>query len=370
MVVKSAILYGLLVRRRGRVLNRHLGVSFVSAALVLAANSAAWAGPAGVLSGSYDNWTGFYLGGTVGGAWGSLNPTTSTSLTGIYFPDAATLGAVNAAGAQSFKTRSVPIGLEAGYNWQKAGTPWVFGIEGDVQSLRLSGDADSGSIVYPGFAPTTFNVSSASSANWLFTLRPRVGWARDNWLFYGTGGVAVTRLNSQFAFFDQTGTAASGNFSRTRLGYAAGGGVEVGLGNGWSVKGEYLFVDVSSGSVVSDNLSVQTAGPGFSPTPGQPFTHSVDLKTSIARLGLNYRFDAAQAASEAGLPTRVPPMLTHWSWSGLYVGAHGGAAGGTTHFDDPFGQSIFGDNARTPVRYTAARLATTGNLRVRHGFMA
>jgi outer membrane immunogenic protein len=65
-----------------------------------------------------------------------------------------------------------------------------------------------------------------------------------------------------------------------------GGGIEAGLSGAWTVKAEYLYVDFGSVSAV-----------GLITTPGlvalgsnNPFTHSVDLKAHILRLGLNYRF--------------------------------------------------------------------------------
>ena len=193
---------------------------------------------------SNHDWSGFYLGGTAGAAWGSLRLKTSTPFSGAYFPDTATQGAVNAAGMQAIKRHDIPIGLEAGYNWQAPRSPWVVGIEADIQSLRLSGGVQSGPVGYPGFPRAFFTVSSAASADWLVTARPRLGFALDQWLFYVTGGLAVARPTAEYAFADSGGTIESATVARTRLGYAAGGGVEVALGNNWSAKAEYLFVDL------------------------------------------------------------------------------------------------------------------------------
>ena len=147
------------------------------------------------------------------------------------------------------------------------------------------------------------------------------------------------------------GTVESATVARTRLGYAAGGGVEVALGNNWSAKAEYLFVDFRPSSVVSSNLIALTT-----PLPAQPFIHSVDLKADILRLGLNYRFDPADApAGAVAMPLKAPPPLS-WSWSGLYVGGHVGASGGTTDFADPFGTSVFGDKASTPAFLAGGQL--------------
>jgi hypothetical protein len=71
----------------------------------------------------------------------------------------------------------------------------------DIQSLRLSGGVQSGPVSYPGFPRAFFTLSSAASADWLFTARPRLGLALDRWLFYVTGGLAVARPSAEVRRF-------------------------------------------------------------------------------------------------------------------------------------------------------------------------
>jgi opacity protein-like surface antigen len=57
----------------------------------------------------------------------------------------------------------------------------------------------------------------------------------------------------------------------------------------------------------------------------------------------------AGGASAADMPLKAPPPPpVVWSWAGWYVGAFTGGAWGNTHFSDPFGPSIYGDNVSTP----------------------
>jgi len=232
------------------------------------------------------SWTGFYIGATAGGAWGSFDPQTSVvfSPTG-YFATTST-PAITAAGTQSIKPSAFTGGFEAGYNWQPSSI--VLGIEGDIESFRLKGSSTSGPVLYPCCAPTSFIVSSSASTSWLATVRGRLGVANNNWLFFVTGGAAFTNLSGNFAFSDTFATAAeSGSVSSTRAGWTAGGGVEAGLWGNWSIKAEYLFVDFGRISANSTNLTAFTPPIPF---PTSLFTHSVDLRANIARLGLNYRF--------------------------------------------------------------------------------
>ena len=232
------------------------------------------------------NWSGFYIGATAGGAWGSFDPMTAVifSPTG-YFATTST-PAITAAGTQSIKPSGFTGGFEAGYNWQLSSL--VVGVEGDVESFRLKGNSTSGPVLYPCCAPTAFVVSSSASTSWLATVRGRLGVAANNWLFFATGGAAFTNLSGNFAFSDTFATAAeSGSVSNTKTGWTAGGGVEAGLWGNWSIKAEYLYVDFGRISANSTNLTAFTPPIAF---PTNVFTHSVDLKASIARLGVNYRF--------------------------------------------------------------------------------
>jgi outer membrane immunogenic protein len=144
-----------------------------------------------------DCWAGPYLGGNLGYAWGSVdnNPTKPSGFVG---------------------------GVQAGYNWRlNQSSPWVFGLEGDIQATGAD----------ETFAPWKF------SNPWFGTVRGRVGYAFDNVLFYGTGGLAFGELRGETFGLSE---------SHTNAGWTAGVGAEFGFAPGWSAKVEYLYVDLSS----------------------------------------------------------------------------------------------------------------------------
>jgi outer membrane immunogenic protein len=231
------------------------------------------------------NWSGFYVGANAGGAWGNFDPTTSTVLApNGYFCDVC-VSPVNAAGIQTIKPATFTGGVQAGVNWQAGSV--VFGGEVDFNSFHLNGSASTTALYIPT-APGTLTVTSAAHTDWLLTARGRLGFAANNWLFYATGGLAVTNLEGGFTFSDNgvpPGLEAA-SLSKTKLGYTVGGGVEAGLWGNWSIKAEYLYVNFSSESVVGFITSVPVA---FG-AANNPFTHTIDLKANIVRVGLNYRF--------------------------------------------------------------------------------
>jgi len=180
------------------------------------------------------NWTGFYLGIQGGGAWGD------SDWNGLAVSNSPSGGM---------------FGGTAGYNWQGIGSPWVFGLEGDVSWSGVKDTVNCG-----GFTCETKN-------NWFGTVRGRVGYAWDRWLPYFTGGVAFGDIKA-----NRSGFAGS---SDTNAGWTVGAGVEGVIAGNWTAKLEYLYADI--GDTTCSAASCGTAT-------------NVDLGMSILRAGVNYRF--------------------------------------------------------------------------------
>jgi outer membrane immunogenic protein len=151
--------------------------------------------------------------------------------------------------------------------------------------MNLSQSA-TGTATYPCCAPTAFTVTQSVKTNWLFTVRPRVGFTSGPLLVYGTGGLAMTGLNYQAVFTDTFANAhESGGTNNVRTGWAAGGGAEVKVGHRWSVKGEYLRTGFGDVSNTSANLN--TTSGAF---PASVFTHTANLTGNVYRFGVNFHF--------------------------------------------------------------------------------
>ena len=86
----------------------------------------------------------------------------------------------NSAGHQAGDPLGFGGGVQAGYNWQSG--HWLAGIEGDVEYLHLNFPART----YVPFVGNnnTAVMSAYDNANWVASLRPRLGWADGDWLFY------------------------------------------------------------------------------------------------------------------------------------------------------------------------------------------
>ena len=99
-------------------------------------------------------------------------------------------------------------------------------------------------------------------------------------LLYVTGGLAYGHVSSSTSLF-AGGTSISASSSEMQVGWAVGTGGEYALTNNWSVKLEYLYVDLGSMSYPV------VGGTGNS---GSTVTTTVNTAQNVIRVGLNYKF--------------------------------------------------------------------------------
>ncbi len=160
------------------------------------------------------------------------------------------------AGPASFNVNGGMVGGQLGYNWQFG--QFVYGVEGDGDWTDLRGTAN--------FA--NCSVGCRTRNDFLSTARGRFGFAADRWLPYVTGGLAVGDIKATVPGF--------AGVDKTNAGWTAGGGLEFALSGPWTVKAEYLYVDLGKA--------------GCSVACGLPAGNNVSLTTNVVRGGINYRF--------------------------------------------------------------------------------
>ena len=226
---------------------------------------------------------GFYIGGNVGGANGNSDAKTTTIFSPTGYFASTSVPAIATAGAQNLSTSGFTGGGQAGYNFQHGA--FVLGFETDFGSMSLS-DSQTTTTKYP-CCNANFTVNQSITTDWLFTVRPRVGFAAGPLLVYGTGGLAMTHANYQALFTDTFASAhENGGQDDNMTGWTAGGGAEVKTGTHWSVKGEYLYASFGSFTATSTNLTA----PATTSWPTNVFTHTADLRGHIYRFGVNFHF--------------------------------------------------------------------------------
>jgi outer membrane immunogenic protein len=186
------------------------------------------------------NWTGFYIGGHVGGAF-----TDSTNLLGS---NARFLG-----------------GVQGGFDYQFAPN-WVMGVE--AQYSWLGGGTNSG-VVFPTGTVVTGNGDQLGSVTGRlgYTWGPALLYAKGGYAWRGNDNIGVSVASVPTAF------TTSGN---QKNGYTVGGGLEYMFAPNWSAKAEYQYYNFGSTTFTSGPANI--VGAKF-----RDDEHTV-------KVGVNYRF--------------------------------------------------------------------------------
>lgn len=187
------------------------------------------------------NWQGLYFGANAGYGWGNDNGA-------AFSGGGGGSGALNPDGWFG--------GGQIGYNAQF--NALVLGLEADLQGADISDTTT----LSGGLTNVTTDIE------WFSTLRGRIGYAAGPALLYVTGGWAFADLNQSVIAPGATLTSDD-----WETGYTLGGGIEWAFAPNWSLKSEYLYVDLGDQTLSS---------------PAGTYTTETDFHT--ARVGLNYRF--------------------------------------------------------------------------------
>ena len=158
----------------------------------------------------------------------------------------------------------------------------MFGAEAETGFMRLSAaatDPYSASNNNDTFDKTVIG-------NWYGAIAGRAGWAAERALFYGKAGIGFTGLKQTVTDTCNTGACGGGllnaSNSETRAFLVAGGGIEWAFTGKWTVKMEYLFLDLNENRAV--------CGPGGGTAAGSTFCSNHSLNgVHTTKLGLNYK---------------------------------------------------------------------------------
>jgi len=245
------------------------------------------------------SWSGFYIGTAVG-----MRSNQSEMDAGQGTAQAS--GAVVPGPPGTFTTNGLPgVNLSstalkgdgfAGYNYQIAS--WVAGIEG---SLGYANPKLVGHIAALQLTPPA--TIAGLKTTWDGAIRARLGYLiTPTVLIFAAAGPAWQHIEASLTCgaaegcVDRFGTnispvAASASFNK--LGWTAGGGLEVAIASNWFARAEYKYADFGSVSLpVSASLSVQSI-------PGDPTSiitiresghHDVSLQAHSATFGIAYKF--------------------------------------------------------------------------------
>ena len=207
-------------------------------------------------------WTGIYVGGQIGYAWGAGNFNET-----VVDPVTGTLINTSVGG----RPNGVIGGAHVGFNYQN--NQWVIGLEGSVDGTSLTNTAV---VAFPDGS----TLAAHSNADIQGSIRGRLGITWDRVLIFATGGVAFGGFNTEVSFSDPP-FFASASRSNTRVGWTVGGGIEYAITNNWSIQAEYRFTDF--GTIRNGALAGLPAD--------EFFNGHRRLQQNQVQAGFSYKFD-------------------------------------------------------------------------------
>jgi outer membrane immunogenic protein len=190
------------------------------------------------------SWAGLYAGGSVGYGWGdvSIEFLSTSPVGGDFFAE------------DSDDLSGGVYGAHLGYNFQPGNI--VFGAEIGINGAAIDGE--------------TFFGSFDHDLKWYATAVGRLGYAHDQILIYGFGGVAWGKVDSVLDL---------GSGAADHVGWTAGLGVEYALSDRLSLRLEYAHVDLGSQTIEQ-----------FSNFEGLDVTqrNEIDLDFNVVKVGASY----------------------------------------------------------------------------------
>jgi high affinity Mn2+ porin len=219
------------------------------------------------------DWTGLYVGAHAGFGRGSstavlADPATSTT-------------------SNSFS--GMIGGVQAGYNYQLP-SGMLLGVEADM--------------TFPNYLTSNSIVSSSATArsdvteqwDYMGTARGRVGYVAGPWLVYATGGLAWAGER----FLNTPAIGSDEKTLHTRLGWAAGGGVEYAFAPHWSARLEYLYSQFGNADIRFPSAT--------------QYTSSLDFQS--LRIGLNRKIDWPGSGGFSPKTSPTDPESDRWEIHG------------------------------------------------------
>ena len=214
------------------------------------------------------NWSGFYVGGHVGGS--TTNEQWRNTANGSGFGDLVS--------GEGFRQRGSGVfgGGQMGYNWQAEN--FVFGLEGTISGLD-----NHGAVLNTAFGAARDD-QFGWRADWMATITGRAGFAVQNNLFYIKGGYAG--VNNRLSVTDVLPpVTGSGSQTQWHNGWVAGAGWEYGITQNWIVGLEYDYAAFGS-----NTYQLAGGAPGNYTFDAKPR----DIQSAVVRL--SYKFGAPLVA--------------------------------------------------------------------------
>lgn len=226
------------------------------------------------------DWSGFYGGLALGGAYSAAKPDTDILYTGHFSgSDRDQLTPILNETIDGFDVTGSAL---FGYDHQDRNM--IYGVEGDLTFMPFSESENSGRITYASSTANSFTSQTTVESDFTFSIRPKIGYATGGWQVYFAAGPSISRFKTTHKFTDTLTTGTNHTFTDTKTAFGVSGSIGAGylIGNGWSLRGDYVLTYFPS--IVDGDRDIGQGG------PASDFSYDGDFQSHNVRFALIKRF--------------------------------------------------------------------------------
>lgn len=175
------------------------------------------------------NWSGFHIGVDAGQTQGASESSAQTG--GLWAGDIAAPHVARTLSGRDTPSAVGP-GIRFGYDHQFSNR-WVLGIEADYRQTGMDESSQrSATIDVGGGTMATVRTTTSTAIDRTYSVRPRVGYAAGNLLWYATAGYARSTGDARSAYTFEVASLSS-RFSKAGGASLDAGGLVWGVGLEW-----------------------------------------------------------------------------------------------------------------------------------------
>lgn len=229
------------------------------------------------------DWTGLYTGIAIGATSNSASPDTQVEYSG-YFTDVAASSdraQLDPILQNEIEGDGVSASLLAGYHFQTGSV--VYGLEADLTFIDYSESESDGPTAYDTLSTASFTTTTKVEANYMISLRPKIGYVKDTFLMHLSAGPVISEFTTTHDYTDTYGIGNSLKFEdkEKSVGLSVNIGIDYRIASDLSLRADYTHMQFSK--ILDGNSDVNRDG-------NSDITYDSDLTSNNFRLALIKQF--------------------------------------------------------------------------------
>ncbi|MDP2698757.1 outer membrane protein [Thalassospira sp.] len=233
------------------------------------------------------NWQGLYGGLAIGGLHGASDLDSEANRSD-YFSSQSDVDQLRPGLQKKIDGFSATGSGLLGYDYRHGNM--LYGIEADLTLMNYSQTSNAGPVTFTSSPTVDFSTHTTIKTNFAFGVRPKIGYVFDNWMIHAAAGPSIGQFKYDFRYVDTNDSGQANSFEETNwaLGVSSNIGASYNLGDGWSLRGDYVFSYYPE--IINENQDFERFADLAAASFAGSFRHKADFQSHNVRFGLIRQF--------------------------------------------------------------------------------